>query len=64
MQNSGTRKQEPLSFVTQGSAFKDKLSEELNIIIKTDVHGSSEAIRMRYTKLNFVVHQKYFIRYW
>ena len=34
----------PLTFVTQDSAFKDKTSEELNIIIKSDVHGSSEAI--------------------
>ena len=31
----------PLTFVTQDSAFKDKTSEELNIIIKSDVHGSS-----------------------
>ena len=35
----------PLTFVTQESAFKDKVVEELNIIIKTDVHGSSEAIK-------------------
>ncbi len=35
----------PLSFVTQDSAFNDTLSEELNIIIKSDVHGSSEAIK-------------------
>tara|TARA_B100000287_G_scaffold50931_1_gene45102 strand:+ start:1182 stop:3389 length:2208 start_codon:yes stop_codon:yes gene_type:complete len=35
----------PLTFVTQESAFKDKTSEELNIIIKSDVHGSSEAIK-------------------
>ncbi len=35
----------PLTFVTQDSAFKDKVSEELNIIIKSDVHGSSEAIK-------------------
>ena len=34
-----------LSFVTQDSAFKDISSEELNIIIKSDVHGSSEAIK-------------------
>ena len=34
-----------LNFVTQESAFKDKISEELNIIIKSDVHGSSEAIK-------------------
>ncbi len=35
----------PLTFVTQDSAFKDTTSEELNIIIKSDVHGSSEAIK-------------------
>ncbi len=35
----------PMSFVTQDSAFKDTSSEELNIIIKSDVHGSSEAIK-------------------
>ena len=35
----------PLSFVTQESAFKDNASEELNIIVKSDVHGSSEAIK-------------------
>ena len=35
----------PLTFVTQDSAFKDAASEELNIIVKSDVHGSSEAIK-------------------
>ena len=35
----------PLTFATQDSAFKDKVTEELNIIIKSDVHGSSEAIK-------------------
>jgi len=35
----------PLTFVTQDSAFKDAAPEELNIIIKSDVHGSSEAIK-------------------
>jgi len=35
----------PLTFVTQESAFMDKVSEELNIIVKSDVHGSSEAIK-------------------
>ena len=35
----------PLTFVTQDSAFSDKVSEDLNIIIKSDVHGSSEAIK-------------------
>ena len=34
----------PITFATQESAFKDKKAEELNIIIKSDVHGSSEAI--------------------
>ncbi len=34
-----------LTFVTQDSAFKDTASEELNIIVKSDVHGSSEAIK-------------------
>ncbi len=35
----------PLTFVTQDSAFKDVATKELNIIIKSDVHGSSEAIK-------------------
>ena len=35
----------PLTFVTQDSAFKTTITEELNIIIKSDVHGSSEAIK-------------------
>ena len=35
----------PLNFVTQDSAFQSTTSEELNIIIKSDVHGSSEAIK-------------------
>ena len=35
----------PLNFVTQDSAFQSSVSEELNIIIKSDVHGSSEAIK-------------------
>jgi translation initiation factor IF-2 len=35
----------PLSFATQESAFSNKLTEELNLIIKSDVHGSSEAIK-------------------
>ena len=41
----------PLTFVTQESAFKDKVSEELNIIIKSDVHGSSEAIKSAISKI-------------
>ena len=35
----------PLTFATQESAFTNKSSEELNLIIKSDVHGSSEAIK-------------------
>ena len=35
----------PLTFATQESAFSDKSIEELNLIIKSDVHGSSEAIK-------------------
>ena len=35
----------PLAFATQDSAFSDKSAEELNLIIKSDVHGSSEAIK-------------------
>ncbi len=35
----------PINFVTQDSAFQSSVSEELNIIIKSDVHGSSEAIK-------------------
>ena len=35
----------PISFATQESAFQNSVSEELNIIIKSDVHGSSEAIK-------------------
>ncbi len=35
----------PLTLVTQDSAFQNSVSEELNIIIKSDVHGSSEAIK-------------------
>ena len=35
----------PLSFATQDSAFSDNSIEELNLIIKSDVHGSSEAIK-------------------
>jgi len=35
----------PLTFATQDSAFADKSAAELNIIIKSDVHGSAEAIK-------------------
>ena len=34
-----------LSFATKDNAFSEKQSEELNIIIKSDVHGSAEAIK-------------------
>ncbi len=35
----------PLTLATQESAFSNNSSEELNLIIKSDVHGSSEAIK-------------------
>ncbi len=35
----------PLSLTTQESAFSKNLSKDLNMIIKSDVHGSSEAIK-------------------
>ena len=41
----------PLTFVTQESAFSNKLSEDLNLIIKSDVHGSSEAIKNAITQI-------------
>ena len=34
-----------LSFATKDNAFSQKNTEELNLIIKSDVHGSSEAIK-------------------
>ena len=45
----------PLTFVTQDSAFKDAKSEELNIIIKCDVNGSSEAIK---SAINQIKHKE------
>ena len=45
----------PLTFVTQESAFKIKASEELNIIIKSDVHGSLEAIK---NAINQIKHEE------
>jgi len=45
----------PLNFVTQESAFKNNLPEELNIIIKSDVHGSSEAIK---NAINQIKHEE------
>ena len=41
----------PLTFATQDSAFSDKSAEELNLIIKSDVHGSSEAIKNAITQI-------------
>ncbi len=41
----------PIAIVTQESAFKDNTIEELNIIIKSDVHGSSEAIKNAINKI-------------
>ena len=35
----------PVNLVNQDFTFNDKVTKELNIIIKTDVHGSSEAIK-------------------
>tara|TARA_B100000900_G_scaffold306372_1_gene265032 strand:+ start:938 stop:3157 length:2220 start_codon:yes stop_codon:yes gene_type:complete len=42
----------PLTFATQDSAFSDKSAEELNLIIKSDVHGSSEAIKNAISQIN------------
>ena len=42
----------PLTFATQESAFSDKSAEELNLIIKSDVHGSSEAIKIAIGQIN------------
>ncbi len=45
----------PLSFATQESAFSNNLSKELNLIIKSDVHGSSEAIK---NAVNQITHEE------
>ncbi len=45
----------PLTFATQESAFSDKSAEELNIIVKSDVHGSSEAIK---SAINQITHEE------
>ena len=53
-QNRAEEKKEvknPLTFATQDSAFSDKSIEELNLIIKSDVHGSSEAIKNAITHI-------------
>ncbi|WP_440937458.1 translation initiation factor IF-2 [Candidatus Pelagibacter sp.] len=44
-------KKNPLSFASQESAFANKSAEELNLIIKSDVHGSSEAIKNAITQI-------------
>ena len=41
----------PLTFATQDSAFSDKSAKELNLIIKSDVHGSSEAIKIAISQI-------------
>ena len=45
----------PLSLTTQESAFSKNLSKELNLIIKSDVHGSSEAIK---NAISQIVHEE------
>ncbi|MDB2500131.1 translation initiation factor IF-2 [Candidatus Pelagibacter bacterium] len=45
----------PLTFATQDSAFADKSIDELNIIVKSDVHGSSEAIK---SAINQITHEE------
>ena len=45
----------PLTMFTQESAFKDNKSEDLNIIVKSDVHGSSEAIK---NAINLIKHDE------
>src|SRR5210317_938965 len=42
----------PLTFATQDSAFADKSAAELNIIVKSDVHGSAEAIKSAINQIN------------
>ena len=45
----------PLSFATQESAFSKNSSKDLNLIIKSDVHGSSEAIK---SAINQIKHEE------
>ncbi len=45
----------PLTFATQDSAFADKAAAELNIIVKSDVHGSAEAIK---SAINQITHDE------
>ena len=42
-----------LSFATKDNAFSEKTSEELNIIVKSDVHGSAEAIKFAISNITF-----------
>ena len=51
----GKENKNPLTFVTQDSAFSDKSTDELNLIIKSDVHGSSEAIK---NAINQIKHEE------
>ena len=53
--NEAQSKKAQVSLITQDSAFKDQTSEELNIIIKSDVHGSSEAIK---NAVNLIKHDE------
>ncbi len=53
--NESKSKKGQVSLITQDSAFKDQTSEELNIIIKSDVHGSSEAIK---NAVNLIKHDE------
>ena len=41
-----------LQFATQESAFKNQTTKELNVIVKSDVHGSSEAIKNAILNIN------------
>ena len=43
--NESKEETKSLSFATKDNAFSQKTNEELNIIIKSDVHGSTEAIK-------------------
>ena len=45
----------PLTFATQDSAFVDESAAELNIIVKSDVHGSAEAIK---SAINQITHDE------
>ena len=45
----------PITMFTQESAFKDNKSEDLNVIVKSDVHGSSEAIK---NAINLIKHDE------